>query len=997
MVGLSDFLVGACLVPAAYGAFSTSASRASSHSASTSASSTSAAAYSQFSLPASADVGADLIANIDDPEAIDAQSACPGYKASNVKESARGLTATLGLAGKACNAYGTDVDSLDLSVEYLANDRLNVQIVPTYIDSSNSSWFLLDENTVPRAKSDGHASKTDSDLEITWSNEPSFQFKITRKATGDAIFDTTGSHLVFEDQFIEFMTSLPKGYNLYGIGEHIQQLRLLDNATLTLYASDQGDPINENIYGSHPFYLDTRYYEVNDNGGHTLVASDKADQSKDYVSYSHGVFSRNAHGQEVIMQPEGFKWRTLGGSIDLTFYSGPTQADVTKNYQLSTIGLPALQQYFTLGFHQCRWGYENWTALERVVSNFEKFGIPLETIWNDIDYMHGYRDFENDKDRYSYSEGEEFLDKLHKSGRHYVPIIDSAIYIPNPNNKSDAYETYTRGHKDNVFLKNPDGSEYIGAVWPGYTVFPDWHNPNTSDFWSNEIVAYHKKIAIDGIWIDMSEVSSFCTGSCGSGNLSLNPVHGTTLPGEPGNVIYDYPEGFELTNKTEAASASSASSSQAAAATSSSESSSSVSYLRTTPTPGVRNINYPPYVLNHDQTGHDLAIHAVSPNATHSDGVQEYDVHNLFGHQILNATYNGLRAVDEQKRPFIIGRSTFAGSGKWAGHWGGDNYSKWAYMFFSIPQALSFSLFGIPMFGVDTCGFSGNSDEELCNRWMQLSAFFPFYRNHNTLSANPQEPYIWASVTEATKAAMSIRYAILPYFYTLFHEAHTAGSTVMRALAWEFPTDPSLAAIDTQFLLGPSIMVVPALAPQVDTVKGVFPGLKHGEVWYDWYNQTAITAEPGVNTTIPAPLGHIPVFVRGGSILPMQEPALTTKEARNTPWSLLAALSTNGSAVGDLYIDDGESVKPDTSLNVAFKAQDSSLTAHATGEWKESNPLANVTVLGVSEMPHAVTLNGKHVPVSDVKYNATTRVLSVTGLEKLTGEGAFSENWVLKW
>ena len=136
-----------------------------------------------------------------------------------------------------------------------------------------------------------------------------------------------------------------------------------------------------NVYGSHPFYLDTRYYEVDEQGKHTIVASDKADQSKDYVSYSHGVFSRNAHGQEVITKPEALKWRTLGGSIDLTFYSGPSQAEVTKNYQLSTIGLPALQQYFTLGFHQCRWGYNNWTELEDVVNNFERFGIPLETIW----------------------------------------------------------------------------------------------------------------------------------------------------------------------------------------------------------------------------------------------------------------------------------------------------------------------------------------------------------------------------------------------------------------------------------------------------------------------------------------------------------------------------------------------------------------------------------------------------------------------------------------
>ncbi len=99
-----------------------------------------------------------------------------------------------------------------------------------------------------------------------------------------------------------------------------------------------------------------------------------------------------------------------------------------------------------------------------------------------------------------------------------------------------------------------------------------------------------------------------------------------------------------------------------------------------------------------------LDVHAVATNATHQDGVEEYDVHNLFGYQIINATYYGLLEVFPNKRPFIIGRSTFAGSGKTGGHWGGDNTSLFAYMYFSISQALNFALFGIPMFGVDTCG-----------------------------------------------------------------------------------------------------------------------------------------------------------------------------------------------------------------------------------------------------------------------------------------------------
>ena len=545
------------------------------------------------------------------------------------------------------------------------------------------------------------------------------------------------------------------------------------------------------------------------------------------------------------------------------------------------------------------------------MDRYEAAGIPLENIWTDIDYMNQYRDFDNNPITYGYSEGETFLKNLHDSGRHYIPIIDSAIYVPNPENASDAYSTFDNGVAAGAFITNPDGSLYIGDVWPGYTVFPDWISPGAGQWWIDEMTTWHGKIAFDGAWIDMSEASSFCLGSCGSANLSLNPVHPSfSLPGEAGSKIYGYPEGFNLTNATEAAIAASLSLSQASAyPTPPSVSIDSVSYLRTTPKPDVRDVNHPPYVINNVQG--DLGAYAVSPNATHADGTQDYDVHNLFGHQILNATYHALLSAIPGLRPFIIGRSTFAGSGKWAGHWGGDNTSLWAYMFFSIPQALSFSLFGIPMFGVDTCGFNGNSDEELCNRWMQLSAFFPFYRNHNTLSAIDQEAYVWASVADASRRVMSIRYSLLPYFYTLFYHAATNGDTVMRALAWEFPHDPALANADRQFFLGPAVLVTPVLAQGASSVDGVFPGAGKGEIYYDWYNSSAVAVNnvaTGTNVTIDAPLGHIPVYIRGGYVLPLQEPAMVTRDARRNPWGLIVALGLGGQAKGDLYVDDGESL-----------------------------------------------------------------------------------------
>ncbi|OJD21301.1 hypothetical protein ACJ73_07359 [Blastomyces percursus] len=923
-----------------------------------------------FTMPANADRGALLLPNIQDPKSVNAQDVCPGYLMSDVTETTYGFTATLSLSGKACNVYGTDVDKLNFTVEYQSKDRLNVNIVPAHISYSNRSHYILPDHMVPKPKPSkpSHIHSAERDLDFSWSNEPSFSFKVTRRSTGDVLFDTTGTVLVFENQFVEFVSWLPPDYNLYGLGERIHGLRLGNNFTATIYAADVGDPIDTNLYGSHPFYLDTRYFEVQKDDALVPVTENEHEPSRTLT------------------------WRTLGGSIDLYFYSGPSQPEVTRSFQLSTIGLPPLQQYYTFGFHQCRWGYESWRELEVVVSNFEK---------SDIDFMKGYRDFEFHPDNYPIPEGQKFVSTLHQKGLHWIPMVDAAIYIPNPENPADVYKTFDRGNTSDIFLRNPDGSVYIGAVWPGYTVFPDFSAAGSQEWWSTELKEFFNKVPYDGIWIDMNEVSSFCVGSCGSGNLTLNPVHPPfQLPGEPGNVIYDYPEGFNITNATEAASASSASVEQQASKTvgiPAATTTRSPDYLRTTPIPGVRNVNHPPYVINHVQG--DLAVHAVSPNATHADGTLEYDIHNLYGHQLLNATYHGLLEVFPNKRPVIIGRSTFSGSGKWAGHWGGDNQSRWAYMFFSIPQALSFSLFGIPMFGVDTCGFNGNSDEELCNRWMQLSAFFPFYRNHNVLSTISQEPYVWSSVIDASKSAMAIRYTLLPYMYTLFHQAHTTGSTVMRALAWEFPNDPSLASADRQFLLGPSLMVIPVLEPQATTVDGVFPGVAGGEIWYDWYTHMPFKTIAGKNTTINAPLGHIPLYVRGGSILPMQEPALTTRASRNSPWSLLVALDSESRAQGQIYIDDGESVKPNSTLSVHLTVKGNSLHAAPNGSYEDTNCLDKITILGATlGSSCGVTFNDHKLPYEFVAYNKTSRVLAVTKLKEfMNGKYAWSEDWVLKW
>ena len=193
---------------------------------------------------------------------------------------------------------------------------------------------------------------------------------------------------------------------------------------------------------------------------------------KDITQHTHAVYWRTSAIQEVVVGETSLTWRALSGVIDLYFFSGPDPKDVIQQY-VSEIGLPAMQPYWALGYHQCRWGYDTVESLETVVENFKNliflwkpFGQIL-IIWMDtrISLMI-HIDSQQIK---------KILDDLHNNSQHYVPIFDAAIYVPNPNNATDNdYEPFHLGNESDVFLKNPDGSLYIGAVWPGYTVFPDF-------------------------------------------------------------------------------------------------------------------------------------------------------------------------------------------------------------------------------------------------------------------------------------------------------------------------------------------------------------------------------------------------------------------------------------------------------------------------------------------------------------------------------------------
>uniref|UniRef100_A0A7N6FL29 Uncharacterized protein n=1 Tax=Anabas testudineus TaxID=64144 RepID=A0A7N6FL29_ANATE len=298
-------------------------------------------------------------------------------------------------------------------------------------------------------------------------------------------------------------------------------------------------------------------------------------------------------------------------------------------------------------------------------------------------------------------------------------------------------------------------------------------------------------------------------------------------------------------------------------------------------------IENPPYTPGESVLGGLLRGKTVCASAQQKQSLH-YNMHSLYGKIYTSET------VSEEFLPFVISRSTFPSQGMYSGHWLGDNRSQWKDLYTSIAGMLTFNLLGIPLVGADICGFSEDAQEELCVRWTQLGAFYPFTRNHNSIDTKPQDPTAFSPLAQtAMKQALLLRYSLFPVLYTLFHHAHVHGHTVARPLMFEFPKDVKTYGNDKQFLWGKGLLVTPVLEAGVDYVNGYFPeGL-----WYDYYTGDSVSSK-GEELRLGAPLDKINLHLREGTVIPTQV----------EPLHLVSALSGDGSATGDLFWDDGETI-----------------------------------------------------------------------------------------
>jgi alpha-glucosidase len=232
--------------------------------------------------------------------------------------------------------------------------------------------------------------------------------------------------------------------------------------------------------------------------------------------------------------------------------------------------------------------------------------------------------------------------------------------------------------------------------------------------------------------------------------------------------------------------------------------------------------------------------------------------------------------------------------------WTGDTNSTWDSLALNIPMFTTLGLSGQPFIGSDVGGFIGRGDGALLTRSYQVSFLAPFCRNHKVIDGYDQEPWRFGKYYEdIIRKYLKLRYQLLPFLYTTLEEAHRTGVPLFRPLVLNYQDDPNTFNLDDQFMVGNDLLVAPILKPDV-THRLVY--LPKG-LWYDYW--TNLRYEGGTMISVDAPMQTVPMFVRGGAIIPMGPEMNYVGEKQFDPITFNIYPDEKGSASITLYEDDG--------------------------------------------------------------------------------------------
>ena len=425
------------------------------------------------------------------------------YDLSNIEMSSDGIIAlgTYHLGENLDSAQEKIITKIFINITFDNSFRLRIRIT----DNTTARWEVpYDLATYTIAGSLGL-------YNVSISSQP-MGIQVLRNSDKKVIFNLDPTlFFSYDDKDLLFTNNLGYPINVLGLGERITSF-IVPTGTYTLYSRDRASPVDNgqspesNMYSSQPFYM------VIDEAGHAF-----------------GSLFYNSNAMSATVNPTSITMRSTGGIIDVWIFIGPLPEDVIHQYhQLIN---PAVQiPYWSLGWHQCRYGYKNVSVLTQVFNNYTAYGLPLDALWSDIDYMSVYEDFVLDPVNYPKNNMTRLIQSLQTVGKHWVPIVDAGT----AQNNSDPY--YIKGNSMNVWIMDPytPSQPAVGIVWPGNATFVDWVHPNASAYWSYCLTSFQNTVAFSGVWLDMNEASNFNNGNVGH---SPSIITNETMPWTPGEDL----------------------------------------------------------------------------------------------------------------------------------------------------------------------------------------------------------------------------------------------------------------------------------------------------------------------------------------------------------------------------------------------------------------------------------------------------------------------------
>ena len=599
-------------------------------------------------------------------------------------------------------------------------------------------------------------------------------------AAGNVLLDDEPSlPMAWDGQRMHVWKKLPLDEIYYGLGDKAGPMNRR-NRSFTMWNTDyfgwqeSSDP----LYKTIPFFIGAR------------------------KGTAYGVFFDNTYRSSFDFgkeSPDYFSFGAEGGELNYYFFAGPEMKKVIEEYA-SLVGRSPLPPLWSLGYQQSRYSYYPEARAREIVRTLRDKKIPADAIYFDIDYQDGYAPFT--VNRQYFPSFEKMIADFRAQGMHTILITDLHI----KKNPDHGYAPYDSGMKNDVFVKNPDGSVYVGKVWPGDSVFPDFTLSRVRDWWGG-LYKDFVGMGAAGFWNDMNE-----------------------------------PAIFERADKT-------------------------------MPLDTVHRLD--------DGTKPDHRA-----------------IHNVFGMQNVRATYEGLRKLQPDERPFVLTRAAYAGAERFAATWTGDNSSTWNHLAMSTPMLLSMGISGYPLVGDDIGGFAGSPPADLLTRWFEVGALNPIYRDHTAKGTADQEPWVHGPEHEAIRRRyIELRYQLLPYIYTGIEETTRTGLPFMRPVFLEYPQSQEFYGDDRDFLFGRDLFVAPVVTEMVDAEEVHLPP---GD-WYDYW-----TAEKHGSTEkimLHPKLDEMPLYVRAGAILPMQAVVQSSEEKPNG--ALRLRVYPGDDCRGSLYQDDG--------------------------------------------------------------------------------------------